>query len=81
MRPEHIAIAKSNGTAPRAHPRVNWLPGTVMRETYLGEIVEFLVAVEGGDILVRSAVAGDIGNGDAVSLTFPVERTIALMEG
>jgi iron(III) transport system ATP-binding protein len=81
VRPEHIAIAKSNGAAPVAQPRVNWLPGTVMRETYLGEIVEFLVAVEGGDILVRSAVAGDVANGDAVSLSFPAERTIALMDG
>jgi iron(III) transport system ATP-binding protein len=81
VRPEHIAIAKRNGAAPTAQPRVNWLPGTVTRETYLGEIVEFLVAVEGGDILVRSAVAGDVANGDAVSLTFPAERTIALTEG
>jgi len=52
----------------------------VKRETYLGEIVEFLVAVEGGDMLVRTAVAGDVSNGDKVSLTFPAEHTIALME-
>ena len=80
VRPEHIAIAKSNGAAPVAQPRVNWLSGTVTRETYLGEIVEYLVAVEGGDMLVRTALAGDVANGDAVSLTFPAERTIALME-
>jgi hypothetical protein len=52
----------------------------VKRETYLGEIVEFLVGVEGGDILVRTAIAGDVSNGDSVSLTFPADRTIALLE-
>ena len=41
VRPEHIAIRKSSDAAPVAQPRVNWLPGTVMRETYLGEIVEY----------------------------------------
>jgi hypothetical protein len=51
-----------------------------MREIYLGEIVELLVAVEDGDILALSAVAADVSNGDSVSLTFPAERTIALME-
>jgi hypothetical protein len=51
----------------------------VKRETYLGEIVEFLVADEGGDMLVRTALASDVSNGDKVSLTFPAERTIALM--
>ncbi len=81
VRPEHIAIRKSNGEAPVAQPRVNWLAGTVTRETYLGEIVEYLVAVEGGDILVRSALASDVSNGDAVSLIFPADRTIALREG
>jgi iron(III) transport system ATP-binding protein len=81
VRPEHIAISKSNGLAPVAQPRINWLAGTVKRETYLGEIVEYVVAVEGGEMLVRSALASDVSNGDAVSLTFPAERTIALSEG
>jgi iron(III) transport system ATP-binding protein len=77
VRPEHIAICKSNGAAP---PRAdtNVLRGRVKRETYLGEIVEYLVAVEGGDILVRS-IASDIANGDTVTLSFPADRTVALM--
>jgi iron(III) transport system ATP-binding protein len=81
VRPEHIAIRKSNSGPPvMAQPRLNLLVGRVKRETYLGEIVEYLVAVEGGDMLVRSALAPDLTNGDQVSLAFPAERTIALME-
>ena len=81
VRPEHIAIRKSNGVAPMAQPRLNQLSGTVRRETYLGEIVEYLVTVEGGDILVRTALATDVTTGDEVSLSFPAERAIALSEG
>jgi iron(III) transport system ATP-binding protein len=80
VRPEHITIRKRNGAAPTVQPRLNLLAGTVKRETYLGEIIEFLVAVQGGDMLVRTALAGDVTNGDEVSLAFPAERTIALME-
>jgi len=80
VRPEHIAIRKSSEAAPAAQPRLNLLGGTVKRETYLGEIVEYLVAVEGGELLVRTALASDVSNGDRVSLSFPAERTIALTE-
>ena len=80
VRPEHIVIRKHNGEMPPAQPRLNLLAGKVKREIYLGEIVEYLVAVEGGDILVRTPLAPDVANGDAVSLAFPAERTIALTE-
>jgi len=80
VRPEHIAIRKADDAAP-AQPRLNLLAGTVKRETYLGEIVEYLVAVRGGEMLVRTALVSDVSNGDKVSLSFPAERTIALMEG
>jgi iron(III) transport system ATP-binding protein len=80
VRPEHIAIRKQNGAAQlMAQPRLNLLTGKVKRETYLGEIVEYLVALEGGDMLVRSALADDVTNGDDVSLSFAAERTVALM--
>jgi len=81
VRPEHIAIRKHTEAVPAAQPRLNLLSGTVKRETYLGEIVEYLVAVDGGELLVRTALANDVSNGDKVSLSFPVERTIALAEG
>jgi iron(III) transport system ATP-binding protein len=79
VRPEHIAIAINNGEA--AQPTsTNRLTGEVKREIYLGEIVEYLVAVGGGEILVR-APSGGAAKGDAVTLTFPAERTIALAQG
>jgi len=81
VRPEHIQLRKHNGELPPAQPRVNLLAGKVKREIYLGEIVEYLVGVDGGDLLVRTPVASDVANGDTVSLSFPAERTIALMEG
>ena len=75
VRPEHIAISKSgaNGSA-------NTLRGMVKRETYLGEIVEYLVAVEGGDMLVRTPLNLDVAVGDAVTLTFRPDRTVALLQ-
>ncbi|MSP94687.1 MAG: ABC transporter ATP-binding protein [Alphaproteobacteria bacterium] len=79
VRPEHIAII-SRGTAGDVEGPANRLSGRVTRETYLGEIVEYLVAVSGGEILVRTSSTSDISNGDSVSLIFPAERTIALLE-
>ena len=79
VRPEHISIHKGaalNG----ASADVNVLRGTVKRETYLGEIVEYLVGVEGGDILVRTPLSLDLAKGDAVTLSFPHQRTIALLQ-
>ena len=77
VRPEHIAIGRRNG-AGTAHGPINRLDGTVTREIYLGEIVEYLVAVAGGEILVRTQSAADVAAGDAVTLSFPAERSIAL---
>ena len=81
VRPEHIQIRKSFGEPPAAQPRLNLLSGKVKREIYLGEIVEYLVAVHGGEVLVRTPVSPDVAKGDAVTLSFPADRTIALMEG
>ena len=81
VRPEHIIIRKHSGEMPPAQPRINCLAGKVKREIYLGEIVEYLVAVEGGEMLVRTPLNADVANGDTVTLSFPAERTIALTEG
>jgi iron(III) transport system ATP-binding protein len=78
IRPEHIAIAKTN-EASDLGPQINRLTGQVVREIYLGEIVEYLVAVGGGEILVRTPF-GTVAKGDMVDLSFPAERTVALAQ-
>jgi iron(III) transport system ATP-binding protein len=79
IRPEHIAIGKENIAEPTTSP-VNRLEGTVRRETYLGEIVEYLVIVSGGEILVRTPFTGQLAGGGQVSLSFSAERTVALAQ-
>ena len=78
VRPEHIAIWKCGGSGVPGRTD-NRLTGQVTREIYLGEIVEYLVAVGGGEILVRTPF-GSVAKGDAVTLTFPPECTIALAQ-
>jgi ABC-type Fe3+/spermidine/putrescine transport system ATPase subunit len=75
VRPEHIAIA--NGEA--LSRETNRLSGHVRRETYLGEIVEYVVAVAGGELLVRTAFGG-ASRDDAVTLQFAAGQTVALAE-
>jgi ABC-type Fe3+/spermidine/putrescine transport system ATPase subunit len=78
VRPEHIAIHKVNGVEPR-ECATNRLAGHVMREIYLGEIIEYLVQVGGGEILVRTPL-GSVSKGDAVILSFAAEHTVALAQ-
>jgi iron(III) transport system ATP-binding protein len=75
VRPEHIAIA--NGDA--ASSETNRLTGHVRRETYLGEIVEYLVAVGGGELLVRTPFGG-AAKDDAITLQFAPGQTVALAQ-
>jgi iron(III) transport system ATP-binding protein len=79
VRPEHVALATSNG-AGDGLSGMNRLAGQVMREIYLGEIVEYLVQTVGGEILVRAPLGG-VAKGDAVSLIFSAEHTVALAQG
>ncbi len=82
VRPEHIRIRKAGG-APE-HESDNRIAGKLKGETYLGEIVEYLVDVPGAsgskEFLVRTPFVQPIGPGDAVTLSFAPERTIALIE-
>jgi iron(III) transport system ATP-binding protein len=78
VRPEHIGIGKTDG-AGTSEGAENRLTGQVTREIYLGEIVEYLVAVGGGEILVRTLFGG-VAKGDAVTLSFLPEQTIALAQ-
>ena len=75
VRPEHIRITNGVGTIQDE----NRVLGTVVREIYLGEIVEYLVAVPNGEILVRSP-AGAVTKGDSVSLVFAAQNAVALAE-
>lgn len=75
IRPEHIVIGKN------ANGHANIVKGRIARETYLGEIVEYLVAVEGGELIVRTQAALDTMPGEAVTLSFPAEKTVALLSG
>jgi iron(III) transport system ATP-binding protein len=77
VRPEHIALRTSDG-ADFEPGETNPLTGEVIREIYLGEIVEYLVRVGGGEILVRTAFGG-ASTGDTVTLSFSAGHTVALM--
>jgi iron(III) transport system ATP-binding protein len=78
VRPEHIGIGKCDG-AGAADRADNRLTGQVTREIYLGEIVEYLVTVGGGEILVRTLFGG-VAKGDIVTLSFLPQQTIALAQ-
>ena len=73
-------MQSGNATARESRAeRDNRLTGQVTREIYLGEIVEYLVAVGGGEILVRTLFGG-VAKGDTVTLSFLPEQTIALAQ-
>jgi ABC-type Fe3+/spermidine/putrescine transport system ATPase subunit len=76
VRPENIGIAKT-GTTEIIVSCENRLDGKVLRETYLGETVEYLVTVGAAEILVR-APSGGAAPGDAVNLLFSARHAIAL---
>jgi iron(III) transport system ATP-binding protein len=80
VRPEHVAIVP-RGTSGDVEGPANRLSGEIVQETYLGETVEYAVAVGGGEMLVRTASGLEFSPADSVSLVFPSERTIALRPG
>jgi iron(III) transport system ATP-binding protein len=76
IRPENIEIAA--GSARGA--ATNSFPGKIEREVYLGEIAEYIVALDRGvRITVRTRAGRPIAVNDAVTVHFPPERTIALI--
>jgi TOBE domain len=42
--------------------------------------VEYLVAAEGGELLVRTQALLDCAPGDRVTLSFAAEKTVALLQ-
>ena len=81
VRPEHIELRKGNGQLGASAAVGNVLSGTLASEVYLGEIVEYVVtAANGSELLVRTPLAQPVDKGDAVTLRFAPDRTIALIE-
>jgi iron(III) transport system ATP-binding protein len=79
IRPHLIALA------PRADSRAsaagtNTLAGTVLRASYLGDTVDYQVAVEGGDVILRVAgpTPARARAGDPVTLTMPAQACVLL---
>ncbi len=72
VRPENIVIAK-NAEANCG----NRLAGKVLRETYLGETVEYLVSAAGAEFIVRAPSLG-IASGEGVTLAFSPHQALAL---
>jgi iron(III) transport system ATP-binding protein len=78
IRPHQIALAPP---APaRADGDVNVLAGTVVRASYLGEAVDYQVALDGSDVVLR--VAGPapvrVRPGEPVTLTIPATACVLL---
>ena len=72
IRPQHVRIGSANGTAPSGTNRIG---GRVARQTYLGEIRDYLVEIPGG-IQVRAVTDPSIRHdvGAEVMLELPIER-------
>jgi iron(III) transport system ATP-binding protein len=70
----HRADSRTSGAGPNA------LAGTVLRASYLGDTVDYQVALEGGDVVLRVAgpTPARARAGDPVTLTVPAEACVLL---
>ena len=80
IRPENIIIAKIGDDKAAALPDSNRCDGTLLTETYLGEIVEYEVGVGDEIVLIRTKPTESLTPHDAVTLHFPTSQTLALIE-
>jgi iron(III) transport system ATP-binding protein len=80
IRPENIIIAKIGDDKAAALPDTNRCDGTLLTETYLGEIVEYEVGVSDEIVLIRTKPTESLTPQDAVTLHFPTSQTLALIE-
>ena len=80
IRPENVVIEPAASDAATALPDTNRCDGTLINETYLGEIVEYEIAVGGETILIRTKPGKALTPGDAVMVHFPPSQTLALIE-
>jgi ABC-type Fe3+/spermidine/putrescine transport system ATPase subunit len=76
IRPHQITL----GPPARDAGDANVLAGTVVRASYLGDAIDYQIAIDGTDVVLRvtSAAPARSRPGDAVALTVPVGACIPL---
>jgi iron(III) transport system ATP-binding protein len=81
IRPENIHLVGPKETTPADLSPENRTSGKIVHEVYLGEIVEYTVDLGNGiEVFVRQAPGRDISVNDDVTVHFPPDNTIALIE-
>jgi iron(III) transport system ATP-binding protein len=78
IRPHQIAIGPS--AASRADRDANVLAGTVVRASYLGEAVDYQVALDGSDVVLRvtGPAPARVRPGEPVTVTVPTAACVLL---
>jgi len=78
IRPHQIAIGPA--PAPRADGDANVLAGTVVRASYLGEAVDYQIALDGSDVILRvtGPAPARVHPGEAVTVTVPAAACVLL---
>ena len=81
IRPHQIALGL-RGTAP-VDGAGSVLAGTVVRASYLGDAIDYQVALDGSDVVLRIAgpAPARVRPGEAVSVTVPAAACVVLPEG
>jgi len=79
IRPHQIAIGPPAGAA-AAPAGANVLAGAIVRASYLGEMVDYQVRLEGSDVVLRvtGPTPARARPGDAVAVTVPAEACVLL---
>ncbi|MBT5456585.1 MAG: ABC transporter ATP-binding protein [Rhodospirillaceae bacterium] len=80
IRPENVVIQPVGNNAASTLPDTNCCEGTLISETYLGEIVEYETRIGDETILIRTKPDKPLNPGDAVIIHFPPSQTLALIE-
>ena len=78
IRPHQIAIGPA--AAPRGDRDANVLAGTVVRASYLGEAVDYQVALDGSDVILRvtGPAPARVHPGEPVTVTVPTAACVLL---
>ena len=78
IRPHQIAIGPA--ASPRADGEANVLAGTVVRASYLGEAVDYQVALDGSDVVLRvtGPAPARVRPGEPVTVTVPATACVPL---
>ncbi len=76
----HLIVLVPRADSPTSAAGTNTLAGTVLRASYLGDTVDYQVALEGGDVTLRVAgpTPARARAGDPVTLTVPAEACVLL---